>query len=417
MRTELHTAIALTMCMTPALAGATEWMHFDATGEQLPHNAINALESTDAGIWIGSEGGLTHFDGTIWRTYTQGDFLPANKVNDVHMDATGTLWVATYEGMAVYRNRMWEVMTSENSMLPTNLVRSLSSDADGDLWAGTWGNGLVRMGHGTSEVFTAENSALPSNGIYCVKVDAQGRVWAGTHGGGVAFLENGHWTVFNTANSGLPHNNVLSIGFGADGEVWMGTHNGLVRLTLDGEVPWQVFNSIYFDHDVQVFKDIVADDNGVLWFATDGGLLELRDGVFEFMSESNSGLASDYCNAVAVDANGNVYAGHAHLGLSIFNSNGIALNVRPEKTQLNMEVFPNPTTDVIQVRVPLKGDGQHEISVTDLAGRAVIRSASMSSSDGETVRHTVDVSTLPVGVYVVTVRADQEIASAPFMKR
>lgn len=405
------------MVMMPSLAGATQWMQLDHDNSGLPNNRVRAIETTDTGVWVGTEGGLAHYDGSVWRSYTETDsFLPDNKVNDVHVDASGTVWVATYSGLAVYRNRMWEVLDHQNSQLPTDLVRCLASDADGDLWAGTWGSGLVRLGHSGSEVFNAQNSGLASNGIYAVFVDRDGRLWAGTHGGGVSLYENGYWTTFTTSNSGLPHDNVISIGQGADGDLWFGTHNGLARLHMDGEVNWQVYSSIYFDHAVQVFSDIATDANGVMWFATDGGLLRY-DGAFQFLWSSNSGLVSNSCSAVDVDDRGNVFVGHTDQGISIYNEDGIALNVAPVRTQLDFELFPNPTTDGITVKIPVKGDGQYNVTVTDLTGRTVVNRSVQSSFDGETLRQTVDVSALPTGTYVLTVRSASDIASAPFMKR
>lgn len=417
MKTLINSAVTLSMAFMPMIANATEWQHFNAANSELPANEVLAIESSDSGIWIGTEDGLAQFDGTDWTVHTSvNSFLPDSRINDIHVDATGAIWVATYEGLAVYRNRMWEVLTVENSVLPTDLIRCVTSDADGNLWVGTWGAGLVRMGNGSSEHFHTLNSGLPSNGIYNLAVDPMGRVWAGTHSGGAAMFENGNWTVFDPGNSELPHAIVLSIGFTDDGAIWLGTHEGLARLMMDGVVEWQVYTSLYFGQSVHAFRDILSSENGDLWFATDAGLVRHRDGIFEFYHTGNSEIASNGCSSLAVDGNGNIFVGHLHSGMSVHNPDGVALSLGPVKTQLNIELYPNPASDDLTVKIPLKGDGQFQITVTDLSGRTVSEHAARRNSSGEVLQHTVDVSRLPVGTYILTVRTETDIAAAPFIK-
>ncbi|MCF8258460.1 MAG: T9SS type A sorting domain-containing protein [Flavobacteriales bacterium] len=418
MKAMTHYFAALSMAMAPSLAQATQWEHYSEFNSGLPSNATTTLETSDSGVWVGTGSGLAHYDGTTWMSFTtENSGIPSDQINDIHVDAEGAVWVATYEGLGVYRDRVWEVFNTENSMLPSNLVRCLTSDHEGNLWIGTWGGGLVSFGTTGWASYTSENSALPSNGIYDVAVDIDNRIWMGTYSGGAAVLEAGSVTVFDTQNSGLPQNNVRSVAIDDDGAIWLGTENGLARLAFDGEVEWQVFTDLYFGYSVHAFRDIVKGADGILWFATDAGLFTFQGGSFQILHTSNSDIAANSCVAVAADPQGNVFVAHPNHGVSAYNPNGVTLDIKPGKLQLNMEVFPNPTTDVLTVKIPLKGDSQYGLMVMDLTGRTVISGTTVSAPDGQTVQQTLDVSGLPVGTYLLTVRSANDIASAPFVKR
>lgn len=417
MKTILLSAIALSSAFFTSKAQGAEWEHFSEFSCELPSNAVTAIQKNDSGVWVGTEDGLAHFDGTAWTVFnTDNSPIPSDQIQDVHVDALGAVWVATYQGLAVYRNRIWQVYTSENSLIPDEHLRAVTTDQNGNVWIGTWGGGLLKFFGEVWTVYDTYNSELPNNGVFTVEVDELNRVWAGTFAGGVAMLEAGVWTVFNTDNSDLPNNNVRSIVFGQDHSAWIGTENGLAHLTMDGEVIWQVFTSLYFGHSVHIVANGTRDANGTLWFATDGGLIRCTESGFNISHMENSDIASDNATAVAVDNAGNVFVGLAHHGLSVYNPNGVALALEPTKTQMNMDVWPNPTTDELRLRTSLKGTDVADIIITDLAGRNVTPAARVQLSGDMTAQHTVDVSALPVGTYMVVLQTQQGSTARSFVK-
>lgn len=414
MRTIINTAMALTVAAMPALAQTSEWQHFDTDNSSLPSNALTAVGVNSLGIWAGTEQGLTCIGCDMFpESGAQSAMMPQSHIHDIHTSADGAVWVATDEGLARFADREWTVWNTQNSDIPTDLLRAVTSDADGNIWVGTWGSGLVRFSDGNWEAFTTANSDMPSNGVYDVAVDDLGRVWAGTYAGGAAMLENGHWTVFDPANSALPHASVLSVGHSDDGAVWLGTYQGLARLTMDGEVQWQVFTSMYFGHAVSAFRDMANGTDGQLWFATDAGLLWMKDGMFSFLDTQNSGLVSNNLSAVAADEKGNVHVAHTQKGLDVYNPDGVALPVKPLplREAMTLEIFPNPTTDIVNVRIPVKDEEHYSLVVTDLSGRTIINTQFRGVA-----AQTLDVSNLPSGTYLLTLRSVNGIASAPFVK-
>lgn len=85
----------------PALVGAQALVPvYQQFTEQngLPSNYLNCLFQDSKGfIWIGSDKGLTRFDGINFKTYTTDDGLSGNMILDIEEDASGNLWIGTFE--------------------------------------------------------------------------------------------------------------------------------------------------------------------------------------------------------------------------------------------------------------------------------------------------------------------------------
>ncbi len=114
---------------------------------------------SDGTVWVGTDTGLNSVsgsysrqDGTFnvdrWRVYTTADGLPSNEINDLEVDSSGNVWVATEGGLSQIGldGEIDFTMTSSNSGLINNRVTSLLFDDDrGELWIGTF-DGLSRLG-------------------------------------------------------------------------------------------------------------------------------------------------------------------------------------------------------------------------------------------------------------------------------
>ncbi len=415
MRTIILTTTAFLLTALSAFAQPGQWQHFDKDNSPLHSDAVTAIEVNDLGIWVGSAQGLVRMGSDMQPDFgPQSAMMPQSRVNDIHTSADGAVWVATDRGLARFADRQWQVWDTDNSSIPTDLLRAVTSDADGNIWIGTWGSGLLRFRENEWEVFNTMNSDIPSNGVNDVMLDEQGRLWVGTHAGGAALLDGGQWTVYHAGNSGLPSADVLSIGQSEDGALWFGTYQGLARLGTRDKSGWEVFTSMYFDHMVGTFRQMALGEDGQLWIATDGGLLQWSDGMFRFLHTANSEIASNSLSAVAADARGNILVGHMQHGLDVYNPDGVALPLDPKplREAMTLEVYPNPTTDILNVRIPVKGDANMTLTVTDLTGRTVLDMRMSAGAEG----HRVDVSRLPRGTYLLTMRSANGVASAPFVK-
>jgi len=89
-----------------------------------------------AGTW---GGGVSHFDGNHWTTYTTVEGLPGNHVFMLHKDiVNGQLWIGTNKGLALWQDGKFKVMTTADGLLADN-VFAMETTPDGGKWVGSYG--------------------------------------------------------------------------------------------------------------------------------------------------------------------------------------------------------------------------------------------------------------------------------------
>ena len=134
---------------------------FDAaTGRFTPFHAplqsepfyLEMAEDGKGTLWLGSEhGGLHHFDPatgqfTVYQhDVDRPDGLSDNRVNSVHFDRSGAMWVGTQNGLDKFDSPSGKfTVYTRRDGLPGNAVGCILEDNGGDLWMST-DNGVSRF--------------------------------------------------------------------------------------------------------------------------------------------------------------------------------------------------------------------------------------------------------------------------------
>jgi ligand-binding sensor domain-containing protein len=103
-----------------------------------PNYVISIAVDDDGSVWTGTwGGGLSHFDGKSFKTFTVADGLPSNHIFMLKK-AKGFLWIGTNHGMAKYDGKTFVRYGIENGLFSDN-VFSLSFAADESAWVGSFG--------------------------------------------------------------------------------------------------------------------------------------------------------------------------------------------------------------------------------------------------------------------------------------
>ncbi|MCB1088282.1 MAG: hypothetical protein KDM63_14630, partial [Verrucomicrobiae bacterium] len=152
------------------------------------------LFDKEGAVWIGTEGGLSRFDGYEVKTYrnsqTQGDSLSNNSVTALARDADGSIWVGTESGFLdrfipqAGKFDHIKVPLGETLLSRLDGIRCLLLDGNRNLWIGT-GNGVVRMTATRKEAEIFKNpkgSRWLSNTLLATR---EGSIWLGTEEGEV----------------------------------------------------------------------------------------------------------------------------------------------------------------------------------------------------------------------------------------
>lgn len=88
---------------------------------------------------------------SFWRFYTELDGLSTNQINDIAVEPNGNIWVATDDGVSLFRDGHWVNYLHMNN-LGSNEVQTLVIDSQGTVWAGMPLGGLAQYTGGLDAV-------------------------------------------------------------------------------------------------------------------------------------------------------------------------------------------------------------------------------------------------------------------------
>ncbi|MEA1676798.1 diguanylate cyclase [Nitrospirillum sp. BR 11163] len=227
-----------------ARAAATGWERLHATlfsnvGREsgLPHPIAMALaQDSDGFVWVGTQGGLSRYDGYRFRTFLHQDgvpgSLPGNVITALVPATAGRLWVSTATGNVA----RYDPATGQFQDLPEPAgqparggVLSMVGDGDDGIWVGT-------------------NAGLEH-------VDAAGAVTREAHRDGDP--------------TSAPSDRIRALLRTRDGTLWISTVTGLMRRATGASAFTPV--PLTDAHGQGVTDEVVAltqDSAGRVWFAT-----------------------------------------------------------------------------------------------------------------------------------------------------
>ncbi len=289
------------------------------TSQGLPQNSVTSIaQSSDGFLWIGTEEGLSRFDGLRFANFDKrSSGLSNNAVLSLLFDHRKDLWIGTNGGGLVrLQNNRFSRYTTDNG-LPNNSVRALYEDKKGSLWIGTDGGGLVRLSKGAFRIFTKADG-LPDNSIFSISGDDSGDVWVGTHAG-LSRFHAGEFVAFH-AGKALGSDYVRVVQAGKDGTVWVGTNNGLAHISSAGVSSYTTADGL----PSNLISALYEDKGGTLWIGTvDAGLVRFAHGNFTAISE-NSALPGKNVISIAGDSAGDLWVGTVGGGLNHLRTNMFA---------------------------------------------------------------------------------------------
>ena len=100
-------------------------------------------EAEDGGFWVGTNEGISGYDGECFTAFTQEDGLSCEIVTAIIQDGDGTLWIGTEGGgVCCYDGKIFQVIQIPGEP-ECNVIHAIHQDHRGRLWWGTEG-GLVQ---------------------------------------------------------------------------------------------------------------------------------------------------------------------------------------------------------------------------------------------------------------------------------
>ena len=288
---------------------------------------LSMMEDREGNFWVGTGGGgLNRLRPRVLELQGEESGLPFRVVRSICEDAAGRLWATLNNGALVWREHgQWQIV-STNQGWTGALATCVTAGPRGEVRIGTDRRGLYRYQDKTFSVLNRIDG-LAGDSVRSMFTDKDGGLWLGLEFTNcVQHLRNGQWRNYALPSVSQP---VRTMTRDAAGNLWLGTGDGLL-LRVDGEllvdetprtlpVPHAV-QCLYATPDGSVWigyagvgvgrlkagrfarigreyglhdefvSNLMADDQGWLWFASNRGIFKVRLAELDNVAEGRAVL-------------------------------------------------------------------------------------------------------------------------------
>ncbi len=337
-------------------------LHFTAikvdASDEVANEPVNALlVSRNGDLWIGTDDrGVIRQRGTHTTAISENAGLHQERIRAMVEDRSGTIWIATQNGIERIRGDRIEslvslglvsgdittpfaedgsgnmfIVTSAGLFLATRARvqpfhvshRSLGvasaayGDGEGTVWIG-FSRGLLRLTARPGDSYHEEIQNNVHGSIRVLLQDRDGYLWVGTGGHGLCRVSSrgvAHWST----REGLTDATIRSLFQDNEGNLWIGTLSG-------GMSRWRKSPLVPFGEPEGLppgfAANVLADKRGDLWLGTwGGGLVRIKQD--KLQPEPLPGSSrSNPIRALAEDRRGNVWIGTWFNGLYRYDGHG-----------------------------------------------------------------------------------------------
>jgi ligand-binding sensor domain-containing protein/serine phosphatase RsbU (regulator of sigma subunit) len=316
-------------------------------------------------IWLGTEGGVSRFDGVKFENFTSEDGLALNGIRTLCEDSRGAIWMGhTGGGVTRYNGKKFERLDFMKMIFKSD-VTAIAEDAEGNIWLTSASDGAIVFWNPSSEadsikyeqfkgrqlsdrvfdLYIGRDSVMyfvtdvgvqkRASGaseferffvegmgyfqITSLLEDSKGDFWFGTYNDGLYHYDvsEEELSFFHTRN-GLAHNFVSTLSEDSRGAIWVGTWGGGLTRIKDGEL--KTFNTSNGLQDLKIWCIYEDIEGNILTGTNENGISIFKGERFTSFTQEN-GLVNDQVWAVLQDRSGKFWFG-TNGGISIFNSGG-----------------------------------------------------------------------------------------------
>lgn len=268
--------------------------------------AVALIQGPEDRIWIGTQAGLSRFDGVRFTNYDPQTTpeLPGSLVQALYVDSRDRLWIGTYKGVALYQERSFHSIEPPGGPDAAVNVFGFIEDEAGRVLAAT-DAGLLQVDDGRLRPVTGQ----PDGGFRSVTLH-DGDLWLGSRGR-VYEQTAGEWRMHE-----LPEGMATAWVTGFEryqGTLWAATDKGLLRFTAG---QWQ---SAGLDSSVLnegVIEALYADRDDNLWASSTSALFRINDGQLDERIPDEASYAHGGVLSMTEDHEGNLWLGSRWHGVA-----------------------------------------------------------------------------------------------------
>lgn len=260
------------------------------SADGLSSNAVNRIyEDREGNIWVATDEGLDVFRDLPMATFGVREGLSAGNVGSVLAARDGSTWVANQGALDVIRGSKVSSIRINHGP-PGQMIRALLEDQSGRIWAGVDVQ-LAIYEHGKfSQIGRADINLLndPGAGVSAMTVDVEQNIWVLDFGlrRRKLFRLEGRTIREEVPLTGL--SNPVHLAPDRKDGIWIGGQNQIARYRKGQFETWALAPG----NDSLRVRDLLVDAEDSVWVATGGGLFGWKNGTLKALTTGN-GLPCD----------------------------------------------------------------------------------------------------------------------------
>ncbi|WP_235921118.1 hybrid sensor histidine kinase/response regulator transcription factor [Foetidibacter luteolus] len=310
----------------------------------LSHNQVNAIiKDEDGFLWFGTSSGLNRYDGYSCKIFRKNlndsSSLLDNGVQALYGLPDGKIWVVTMSGPCIYNpdsekfDAGYEDYLLKLGLPPQNILNVVKG-GEGRYWFlnNNYDLFLYARNGSVTQPLKNKNHSDPAGKIVSVKETKHGTLWAIYQDGFLQEYDIASGRVISSStalqqfNEGIAPGNLYVDG---DGDVWVVFYSSGLCLFRPHDRSVRMFteNTLSSRLSSNLISQIVQDDAGIIWVATDHGGITLIDKKNDYSTnyllndpKDPKSISQNTINALIKDENGIIWLGTYKQGVNYLNS-------------------------------------------------------------------------------------------------
>lgn len=234
-------------------------------------------ESPAGDMWFGTDAhGVMIWQDSTYSQLSVETGLPSNQIWDIQFLREGEVWIATMNGVAVYKEGegIVEKLTEQNGLSGFAAYQVFEA-SNGTIWIPT-SSGITLIDSKNTISTITEINGRKLGYIYNISEDDDGLIWIGTERRGLYWFDGKKYTHI-TKKNGLSSNYIYRLIKANDGTIWVATDGNGVNIFIDKQFR-------FYDKDTDINSNSIyslfIDEDDTIWFGKDDGLGSYTEGVF-----------------------------------------------------------------------------------------------------------------------------------------
>ena len=273
-----------------------------------------------------------------FQTLLEG--LNNERVTSVNQDQYGFIWIGTYNGLHRYDGVKFRIYsnTKDSTSIPNSRIEKIFSDSQGNLWVGT-ANGLCRYNWRQDNFsrfplvsgLVKAGDPAPDK-ITAITEDAKGTIWVGSSKEGLLSFDQEKQSFvpfFSDSKSyALSSMFVTEVCVGKNDDLWIGLNNGLNKLNTKTAKVTHFQNENGEGLEGKQIRGLAIEANGDVWAGTwENGLFLLKEKDqerkkfirFQHNPDDIYSLGNNSIYTIFIDRQNRLWVGNENGGLHLYD--------------------------------------------------------------------------------------------------